>query len=147
MRYDMYRTNPNRNLAMVYKVNTEDPNAPVEYDRCIEFPGSHTKFIVKYDPKRNKYFSIASRLRDDMLQGSRNLLSLMVSDNGFDWRLVCDIYDYTHVSRYEVGFQYVDFLIEDDEILFQCRTATNKANCFHDSNQSTFDRISIKDVL
>ena len=146
MRYDMSRTVPNRNLAVVYKVNTSDPSAPLEYDRCIEFTGAHSKFIVKYDPKRKKYFSIASRLRDDMLQNSRNLLSLMVSDDGFNWRLVRDIYDYTHISRYEVGFQYVDFIIEGDEIIFQCRTATNKASGYHDNNQSTFDRISIADV-
>ena len=47
-----------------------------------------------------------------------------------------DLADTAHV-----GFQYVDFAIEGEDLLFLCRTALNGANSFHDSNYSTFHRI------
>ena len=76
----------------------------------------------------------------------RNLLSLMVSEDGKNWRLAKDIYNYLHANAEKVGFQYVDFFFEGDDILFQCRTAMNNATNFHDSNYATFDRLSLKDL-
>ena len=50
--------------------------------------------------------------------------------------LCVDLADTAHV-----GFQYVDFAIEGNDLLFLCRTALNGANSYHDSNYSTFHRI------
>jgi hypothetical protein len=41
----------------------------------------------------------------------------------------------------DVGFQYVSFLIDGDDILYLCRTAINHAKNMHDSNYTTFHRI------
>ena len=57
------------------------------------------------------------------------------------WDLVCDLLDYSHCDPDKVGFQYVDFEMEGDDILWLCRTALNDAHNFHDANYSTFHRI------
>ena len=41
----------------------------------------------------------------------------------------------------KVGFQYVDFMFEEDDIIFLCRTAVNNAHSYHNSNYQTFHRI------
>ncbi|MBR2465887.1 MAG: hypothetical protein IKB38_03020 [Clostridia bacterium] len=41
----------------------------------------------------------------------------------------------------KVGFQYVDFEFDGDDVIFLCRTAINGAASYHDSNCQTFHRI------
>ena len=54
---------------------------------------------------------------------------------------VIDLF-YNHVDSPQlIGFQYVDFIIEGDDLLYLCRTAINGAHNFHDANYSTFHRI------
>jgi hypothetical protein len=65
----------------------------------------------------------------------------MVSPDLEHWSVACDLLDYRHHDPDTVGFQYVDFLFDGEDILFLCRTAINGANSFHDSNYSTFHRI------
>jgi len=142
MRYDMTKTSPNWGRAVCYRVNTEDPEAPLTYARCIEFPANHSKFIIRYHEGRQMYYSVASRISAEAT-GRRNLLSLLRSRDGITWELDRDIYDYTHEDPAKVGFQYVDFFIEEDEILLLSRTAMGGAHNFHDSNFSTFDRIKL----
>ncbi|MBQ8611974.1 MAG: exo-alpha-sialidase [Oscillospiraceae bacterium] len=143
MRYDMTRTTPNYGKVIAYKVNTDEPEAPLTYDRCIDFPANHSKFSIKYDPLTQKYYSIASRITGPECIGHRNLLSLMVSADGLHWQVLRDLADRRGEDPAKVGFQYVDFLIENGEILYLCRTAINNAHNFHDANYSTFGRVSL----
>ena len=46
-------------------------------------------------------------------------------------------------DKEKIGFQYVDFIIENGVILYLCRTALNNAHSFHDSNYSIFGTINI----
>ncbi|MBQ8551514.1 MAG: hypothetical protein IJ428_01735 [Clostridia bacterium] len=55
-----------------------------------------------------------------------------------NWMVAADILDYLDSDPKYVGFQYVDFFIEGDDILFQSRTAINGAHNFHDANYATF---------
>jgi len=55
--------------------------------------------------------------------------------------IVARLLDYRHTNPREVGFQYVSFLIDGDDILYLCRTAMNQARNFHDANYITFHRI------
>jgi len=144
MRYDMTRLTPNYGLVLAYRVNTDDPEAPLEYDHAIPFPANHSKFVIKYHPGSGKFYSLASRIRSSAEAGARNLLSLMVSDDLEHWQVDRDVLDYTHCDPKQVGFQYVDFLIEGDELLYICRTAMNGAHNFHDANYSIFDRIPLR---
>ena len=54
---------------------------------------------------------------------------------------VKDILDRRNEVVGKVGFQYVDFLFDGDDIIFLCRTADCGAANFHDANFSTFHRI------
>jgi hypothetical protein len=59
-----------------------------------------------------------------------------------NWELVCDLLDFRHCDIKDVGFQYVDFEIEGDDIIYLCRTALNGAHNYHDANYSTFHKIN-----
>ena len=143
MRYDMTKLEPNYGLALRYRVNTSDPHAPLIFDRAIEFPANHAKFQIRYDDVSQRYFSIASRITSPQQNTSRTLLSLMSSKDMLHWDTICDLLDARKQDSTgnNIGFQYVDFFYEGDDILYVCRTATNGAKNFHDSNYITFHRI------
>jgi len=141
MRYQIVGCTPSHGLVLAFKVNTEDPDAPLTYSHSISFPGNHSKFMIKYDEGSKKYWSIVSRIDSTEHTGARNLLSLLSSDDMEHWSLVCDLLDYRHESIEKVGFQYVDFFFEGEDLLYLCRTALNEAHNYHDANYSTFHRI------
>lgn len=127
--------------ALVFEVNTQNPDAPLTYSHCMPFPAHRSKFMIKYDPVSDKYYSIASRIYDPQIPRARNLLSLLSSQDLKTWTVVKDLFDYSHRDPMDVGFQYVDFEMEGPDILYLCRTALNHAHNYHDSNYSTFHRI------
>lgn len=136
--YMRYCTSARKILA--YKVNTDDPDAPLEYSHPVEYPGNHTKFMIQRDEQTGLYYSIACRRLDEP-KTIRNLLSLMVSKDLLTWELVTDLLDYRHEDAEKIGFQYVAFEIDGDDIIYLSRTAINDAFNFHDTNYSTFHRI------
>jgi hypothetical protein len=119
----------------------DDPDAPLRYSHAINFEGNRSKFMIKYDSVSKRYLSIISR-RIDEPRTVRNLLSLVASIDLEHWETVCDLIDRRHDDPQMVGFQYVDFEIEGDDIIYLSRTAINKAKNYHDANYSTFHRIS-----
>lgn len=142
MRYDTSKTKPVYGLALAFAVNTEHPEQSLTYDHAIRLPGNLSKFTIKQDPVSGLYYTLLTRITNEKTPGMRNLLSLMVSENLEDWELVEDLLDYRHMSPQEVGFQYVDFEIEGNDIIYLCRTAINKAENYHNSNYITFHRIT-----
>ena len=141
MRYNIMEGDPPYGLVLAYKVNTLDPDAPLEYSHSIKMPCNNAKFMIKYDEKSKKYYSIVSRIDCEERAFGRNLLSLMCSQNLENWDVVCDLIDKRNEDIKKVGFQYVDFEIEGDDIIFLCRTSINNAHDYHDANYSTFHRI------
>ena len=141
MRYDTTRAEPSYGLVLAYKVNADDPDAPITYDHAIQFPANHSKFQIKKDDVTGKYLSICTSITSHELRTARTLVSLMASDDCENWELVCDLIDCRDCDPLEVGFQYMDFFIEGEDILWLCRTAMNGAANFHDANYSTFHRI------
>ena len=127
--------------ALVLNVDTKNPEAQLSFDKLVKFPGNYSKFMIKYDCVSERYYSIAAIVYDRKKASARNLLSLLCSRNLEEWECVCDIFDYRDQPREKVGFQYVDFEFEGDDIIFLCRTAINNAASFHDSNYQTFHRI------
>ena len=125
---------------LAYKADENDPEAILEYSHCIPFPANLSKFTIKQDSVTKKYYSIASRLHET-ISTRRNLLSLMASDDLYNWYVVSDLLDYSKEDPDKIGFQYVDFEFEGDDILYLCRTAMNNAHNYHDANYSTFHRI------
>ncbi len=141
MRYCMYNTTPNYGLVLAYEVNTDDPDAPLKYSHAIKFPANHSKFMIKKDEKTGLYYTLASRILSPELNVSRNLLSLMASEDMAEWKVVSDIIDRRDEDPEYTGFQYVDFEIEGDDIIALIRTAINNPHNYHDANYSTFYRI------
>jgi hypothetical protein len=136
--YMRYQTQAEKKI-LVYRV-PEDPDAPIEYSHPVSFDGNLSKFMIKYDEVSGRYYSIISR-RIDSPQTARNLLSLVCSANLSDWELVCDLIDRRNDDPRMVGFQYIDFEIEGDDIIYLSRTAMNQAKNYHDANYSTFHRV------
>ncbi len=127
--------------AIVYRVDTEDPDAPLSYFGLMKFPANYSKFMIKYDPTSSYYYTLASRVLSEEEPFARNLLSMMRSKDLKQWDTVLDVFDYRDRDPKQYGFQYVDFEMEGDDILLLCRTAINGAYNFHDSNYSIFRRI------
>jgi len=131
--------------ALILDVDTEDHEAPLKFDGLMEFPGNYSKFMIKKDSVSGYYYSIATIAYSENDTRSRNLLALLRSRDLSKWETVCNVYDHRHESKEKVGFQYVDFEFEGEDIIFLCRTALNDAHNYHDANYSIFDRI--KDFL
>ena len=141
MRYDMSRCTPNYGLVLAFRVDTDDPEAPLRYDRAIALSGNHAKFTIRRDDQSGMYFTIISRILDSSCAGHRNLLSLMASPDLSNWSLVCDLIDRRHDDPAATGFQYVDFLFDGADLIYLCRTAINHPRNFHDANYQTFHRL------
>lgn len=142
MRYQTtVHSEPKYGLVLQYRVNDQDPDAPLEYSHATKFQANCSKFMIKYDAVSKKYYSIASRILSDDGIGNRNLLSLMGSDDMEHWEVITDLLDYRHADPAKVGFQYVDFEFDGNDIIYLCRTAMNHAHNFHDANYSTFHRV------
>lgn len=117
-----------------------DPDTPLKYSHAISFDGNLSKFMIKFDFESKRYFSIISR-RIDEPRTVRNLLSLVSSKDLEHWETVCDLIDRRYDDPAMVGFQYIDFEIEGNDIIYLSRTAMNCAKNYHDANYSTFHRI------
>ncbi|MBO5221402.1 MAG: exo-alpha-sialidase [Clostridia bacterium] len=136
-----------RGQILAYEVDTENPHAPLKFHSLIDMPTTFSKFTVQYDPISRSYYSIICRLHDGCPDNARNLLSLIRSKDLAHWETVTDLLDYRHCNPQQVGFQYVDFLFDGEDLIYLCRTALNQAANFHDSNYSTFHRLqSFRDL-
>ncbi|MBQ9133512.1 MAG: hypothetical protein IJX64_03160 [Clostridia bacterium] len=138
--YNFMRYQTAEKKILVYRVHTDDPDAPLTYSHAVAFPANLSKFMIKYDEISQCYYSIASR-RIDEPETRRNLLSLLVSRDLENWTVACDLLDYRYADIEKVGFQYVDFVFDGENISYLCRTAINDAYNYHNSNYSTFHRI------
>ncbi|MBO5702834.1 MAG: exo-alpha-sialidase [Clostridia bacterium] len=126
--------------ALILNYDPANPEKEPELDKVIDFPATASKFNIVFDDVSKKYYAIVSYALDEPLT-KRNLLSLICSEDLHEWKLCRHLIDRRDDDPKLVGFQYVDFFIESDDILYLCRTAVNGANTFHNSNFSTFHRI------
>ena len=124
----------------VMKYDPKNPESEPVLDKVIDFPCTASKFDIIFDEKSKKYITIASRALDES-QTVRNLLSLFSSDDLINWKLCRDLIDRRYDDPKMTGFQYVDFIIDGEDILYLCRTAYNSPNNFHNSNYTTFHKI------
>ncbi len=141
MRYDMTACVPSFGRVLAYRVEQGEGEVALRYSHAIELPGNHTKFMIRYDEVSRFYYTVICRITDASIPRDRRLVSLMRSTDGENWDLVTDLLDYRGENAEEVGFQYIDFFIEGDDILWLCRTAMNHPINYHDSNYSTFHRL------
>lgn len=115
----------------------------------IQFWGGASKFNIKYDPTSQKYWSLTNYVPQQFKEGNRsaggirNVLALTCSDDLESWQIKAIVLADDDVES--VGFQYVDWLFDGNDILFVSRTAYDDgmggADNFHNANFMTFHRI------
>jgi hypothetical protein len=132
-------------------VNVSPDGKTASFDAAagfVDFPGGAKKFTVRFDPKSERYWSIATIVPELHQQGGRpggirNTLALTCSPDLRNWTVCCILFYHPDVKKH--GFQYVDWLFDGDDIIAACRTAWDDgeggARNNHDANFLTFLRI------
>ncbi|WP_309384716.1 hypothetical protein [Cerasicoccus frondis] len=114
----------------------------------IDLPGGATKFTIRHDAQSNKYWTLCNAvppIHSDCEKQTfrRNTLALACSKDVRKWEIRYVALYHPDPSRH--GFQYVDWLFEDDDIIAVSRTAWDDdqggAQNQHDANYLTFHRI------
>lgn len=115
----------------------------------VEFPGGAKKFAIRWDPVAGRYWSLASVIpgewgRTGKPSSIRNTLALTTSEDLRRWEVRCHLLHSPDKAR--TGFQYVDWLIEGEDLIAVCRTAFEDgqggAHNAHDANYLTFHRFA-----
>ncbi len=119
----------------------------------VHFIGSESKFTVRYDPTSQRYWSIGGKITNlrsgaDWVHSphhQRNVMALTSSADLREWREHYRLLSYAAGSVVvkegsRVGFQYVDWQFDGDDVVAVCRTSWGGAN-YHDSNFITFHRL------
>src|SRR5690606_33831241 len=116
----------------------------------IDFPGGAKKFTIRYDETSGRYWTLTNIINEDNANPNvppssiRDTVALMSSDDLKDW----DVYDIVIQdlsNQAKIGFQYLDWIIDGDDILAVSRTAYpdqfGDASNYHNANYLTFHRI------
>jgi len=112
----------------------------------IDLPGGMSKFTIRRDPVTGVYLTISNNNTNPAYPSQRNVLSLHMSEDLRHWRHVTTLLEDDsglppEQSMAQVGFQYVDWQLDGEEILYVVRAAYRGAHDFHDANHLAFSRI------
>jgi hypothetical protein len=113
----------------------------------IDMPGGAKKFTIRWDAKSKRYWSLANWIppaHEGPRAGTvRNTLALVSSPDLRSWTVQTVVLYHPDVKRH--GFQYVDWLIEGEDMVVASRTAFDDeeggAHNAHDANFLTFHRV------
>jgi len=151
---------PDGKLACFARIHLAVPNYAVRFDLSddfstlsfdyrdglIPFVGGHSKFEIRRDPVSGVYFTLTNAYTgpvEHKILVARNELALAVSRDLRHWHRAATLLkdDSGLVGaelRQKVGFQYVDWRFDGDDIIYLCRTASDGAANFHNSNRITY---------
>ncbi len=142
LRYQMAGCDPSYAKALVLKGNKREVEEALQFAWFADFNGgSNSKFDLLYDKETNAYWAVVNEVVQEKLCAARNVLSLAVSQDLKKFRIVHRILDFSQENPDLVGFQYVSFLIDGENLLLLSRSAFNQAHNMHDANYITFHRI------
>lgn len=142
LRMQINNSFPAYGYACYLELDMDDLDAAPKFNSIREMPtGANTKTYVQYDAVSDKYWAIGNLVTDPSKPAMRNVVALLASDDGYDWRTVKVLCDYSEFNHLKVGMQYHHFIIDGANILWLSRTAFNQARNFHDSNCQTFHPI------
>lgn len=133
---------PGTGKAVLLKIDLDDPEGPQQFDAVIDCPvAANSKFETKRDDVTGKYICIGTEQVETIRNPDgtfndrqRLILSMAVSPDLYNWKVVYRIFDYRELDATKVGFQYPSWEISGDDILVQSRTAFNGADTFHNVN-------------
>jgi len=137
-----------RELAAI--VNVSDDGSTLSFDPLtgfIDFIGGATKFCIRYDKISGLYWTITNMPGEEFSDRDaaevRNKLVLKSSYDLKNWVVNKMLLYHPDIKKH--GFQYVDWQIDGNDIIFLSRTAYDDefggAHSFHDANYVTFHRI------
>lgn len=138
---------PNADHAAMLRLS--DDGRELTFDPAtgyLDLPGGGHKFVVRRDPVTGFYLTMGNNNTDPSWTSQRNILSLSASVDLIGWTIIHTlIRDDSGLSwersTREIGFQYPDFRIDGDDLIYLVRTAYDGTTCFHDANQITFHRL------
>ncbi len=111
-----------------------------------KFPAGYHKFCVRRCPESGIYLAMGNDNTNPEWLSQRNVLSLLWSKDLVDWKLALTLVkDDSPIpwerSLRETGFQYPDFRVDGEDLVYLVRTAYDGSAWFHDANQITFHRL------
>lgn len=116
----------------------------------IQFWGGSSKFNIRYDSNTQKYWALVNyapaqfKADNRSAGGIRNVLALSSSTDLETWVIESIVLANNDVEN--VGFQYVDWVFDNNDILFVSRTAFDDglggADNYHNANFMTFHKIT-----
>lgn len=130
-------------------VHVSDDGTHASFDPTrdfIEFPGGAKKFSIRYDPVSRYYWSLTNYVPEAYryfpVNKTRNTLALIRSRDLRHWEIRAILLH--HPDPVKHAFQYVDWLIEGEDLIAVSRTAYDDgmggAHNQHDANFLTFHR-------
>lgn len=113
------------------------------FDRVLDLPGGHTKFVIRRDPTTGLYFTLSNNNTHPVYTDQRNVLVLCVSVDLNVWTIVKTLLeDDTGLAPADsvkyTGFHYVDWQYDGENIIYAIRTGYRGANSYHNANRITF---------
>lgn len=118
----------------------------------VHFPGSQSKYTVRYDPVSRRYWSLVQKITNPYTgylwehspNHQRNVLMLTSSADLATWTEHCAVLRWKEgqlmPGQGKVGFQYVDWQFDGEDLVAVSRTSWGGRN-YHDANYMTFHRI------
>lgn len=132
---------PNWGKMLMLDADPTQPEKGFTFNAVVDcLLGSNSKFYIDYDAVTGNYVMIGTEQKPPEKPG-RTVLSMGISKDLKDWRIVHRIYDYHQYDAGAVGFQYPDWEFDGDDILLVTRVGFNASDTHHNSNCITFERI------
>jgi hypothetical protein len=132
---------PNYGKMLLLDIDTTNPEAPYRFNAIVECTlGSNAKFCLNYDPV-SRYYVLLGNEQIPGVCPKRTVLSMAVSEDLHNWRVVHRIFDFRNHDPKACGFQYPDWVFDGDDIVTLTRVGYNMADTHHNSNCITFTRI------
>ncbi len=149
--YAVYRVDsaPCPGYSLVMKLSSD--NKTLTFDTSdknsiVRLDGGFTKSTIRYDASSGLYIALVNNVEDNRSFAQRNILSIITSPDLINWtvreELLIDrsfMNEYVSLTRH--GFQYVDWTIAGDDIIFAVREAMGDSVNYHNANNLTFYRL------
>lgn len=147
--WNILRFNSAPTVGKAAIVKLSGGNETVSFDSntgFIDFPGGMDKFTIRYDEASRRYLTLVNNNTYPSKPDQRNVVSLYASDDLRSWSFVKTlIADDSGLSALnsiaKVGFQYVDWQLDGNDLIYVVRTAYEGADSYHNSNRITFHRL------
>ncbi len=147
--YDVLRFNSAPLVDKAALVRVSPDGTTVSFDPAsgfVSLPGGMTKFGIRRDADTGWYLTLSNHNTAPDCPTQRNVLGLHASRDLREWVLVRELLrDDLPLSREDslrlTGFQYVDWQLDGDDLIYLVRTAYDGAHNYHDANRLTFHRL------